>query len=73
VVALLWIDGLLASEHAHELLDSLGPRVSTLGVRDPVQNGVAILTVERLEHGSCPGLRSQSRCEVCWHFNVGAP
>jgi hypothetical protein len=67
----LWVDGLTSGEHRDVLLEAAGARLGASGGCEPVEDRVAVLAREPLEHGGRPRLLPERGFEVVRHLDRG--
>src|SRR5580658_7585105 len=67
------MDGLTSGQHLDKLADASRAGFGSLGVPDPVEDGVPICTCEHLKHRICARIGAQCSDEILWHLNAGLP
>ena len=65
------MDGLASGQHLDTLVDAPRAGFRSLGVSDPVEDGVPIRTGEHLKHRHRARIGTQGSEKILWLFNAG--
>ena len=67
------MESLSACEHLHELFDAALARLRSLGVTNPIEDGVAVLAAQPPEHLASSWLGGERHLEIGGHLMVAEP